>query len=104
MQVAARGPLEGKTIEEAGLRHLPGMYVVEIERAGMVASVTLGWLEMLQAAMLTAGLMILTRCTTTRIARQAVDWQVLITIAASFGRGAALYKTGAAMALAAWFM
>lgn len=50
--------------------------------------------------MLAAGLMILTRCTRGRIARRAVDWQVLIVIAASFGIGAALDKTGAAAALA----
>jgi di/tricarboxylate transporter len=34
MLVEAGSPLSGKTIEEAGLRHLPGMYLMEIERAG----------------------------------------------------------------------
>ena len=66
----------------------------------MVVSATAGWLSMLQAAMLAAGLMILTRCTTGRLARQAVDWQVLIVIAASFGIGTALQKTGAAISIA----
>lgn len=66
----------------------------------MVLSATSGWLSMLQAAMLAAGLMILTRCTTGRLARQAVDWQVLIVIAASFGIGTALQKTGAATSIA----
>ena len=55
---------------------------------------------MLQAAMLAAGLMIMTRCTTGSIARRAVDWQVLVVIAASFGIGTALAKTGAAAAIA----
>jgi di/tricarboxylate transporter len=32
MIVQAAGPLVGRTIEEAGLRHLPGLYLVEIER------------------------------------------------------------------------
>lgn len=32
MEVEAGGPLEGKSIELAGLRHLPGLYLVEIER------------------------------------------------------------------------
>ncbi len=32
MEVEAGGPLEGKSIEAAGLRHLPGLYLVEIER------------------------------------------------------------------------
>ncbi|MCK5480357.1 MAG: SLC13 family permease [Gammaproteobacteria bacterium] len=66
----------------------------------MVLSVTLGWLSMLQAAMLAAGLMIITRCTSGTIARRAVDWQVLVVIAASFGIGNALQITGAAHAVA----
>lgn len=32
MEVEVGGPLEGKSIEAAGLRHLPGLYLVEIER------------------------------------------------------------------------
>jgi di/tricarboxylate transporter len=57
-------------------------------------------LSMLQAALLAAGLMIITRCTRGRIARRAVDWQVLVVIGASFGIGTALQTTGAARALA----
>ena len=34
MIVDAKGPLVGQTIEQAGLRHLPGMYLIEIERGG----------------------------------------------------------------------
>ena len=62
----------------------------------MVAVVTLGWLSMLEAALLAAGLMIFTRCTNSRTARRSPDWQVLVVIATSFGIGAALEKTGAA--------
>lgn len=36
MLVAADGPLPGQTIEAAGLRQLPGMYLAEIERAGHI--------------------------------------------------------------------
>ena len=32
VQVDPNGPLVGKTIEEAGLRHLPGLYIAEIQR------------------------------------------------------------------------
>ena len=32
MQVDANGPLVGKTIEKAGLRNLPGLYIAEIQR------------------------------------------------------------------------
>jgi len=66
----------------------------------MVLSVAFGWLSMLKAGLLAAGLMIITRCTDGRIARQAPDWQVLVVIATSFGIGAALQKTGSAAFLA----
>jgi len=32
--VESKGPLVGKTIREAGLRHLPGLFLVEIDRGG----------------------------------------------------------------------
>ena len=67
---------------------------------GMVLTVTVGWFSMLEAALVAAGLMILTRCTDGRTARRAPDWQVLVVIATSFGIGAALEKTGAAAMLA----
>jgi len=67
---------------------------------GMVAVVTAGWLSMLEAALLAALAMILTRCVSTRLARRAIDWQVLVMIAASFGIANGLEKTGAARAVA----
>ncbi|MBT8120625.1 MAG: anion permease [Gammaproteobacteria bacterium] len=66
----------------------------------MILLVTTGWLSMLKASMLAAGLMIITRCTTGREARRSVDWQILIVIAASFGLGSALHNTGAAESIA----
>ena len=66
----------------------------------MVLSVATGLLSMLKAALLAAGLMIITRCTSAGIARRAVDWQVLVVIAASFGVGIALQVSGAANAVA----
>lgn len=36
MLVPAGSPLVGKTIEQANLRHLPGLFLAEINRAGMV--------------------------------------------------------------------
>ena len=38
MEVEEGGPLEGKTIAEAGLRDLAGVFLVEIEREGMTVS------------------------------------------------------------------
>ncbi|MGB5426641.1 MAG: SLC13 family permease [Gammaproteobacteria bacterium] len=67
---------------------------------GMVALAASGLLSMLEAALVAAGLMIVSGCTSGRVARQAPDWQVLVVIATSFGVGAALQKSGAAGVLA----
>lgn len=48
MLVDADGPLVGKTIEQAGLRHLPGLYLVEIDRGEQVLP-AVSPLERLQA-------------------------------------------------------
>lgn len=70
----------------------------------MISVVALGWLSLLKASMLAAGLMIITRCTTGRIARRAVDWQILIVIAASFGLAGALQNSGAATYIGQWIV
>lgn len=36
MRVAEGGPLVGKTVEQAGLRHLQGLFLIEIDRAGRI--------------------------------------------------------------------
>jgi di/tricarboxylate transporter len=69
----------------------------------LTAMVTLAGLEvlsMLNAALLAAGLMVLTRCCTATAARRSVDWQVLVVIAAAFGLGRAMQTSGAAEAIA----
>jgi di/tricarboxylate transporter len=48
MEVEAGGPLVGRSVEEAGLRHLPGLYLLEIERGGDVLPAVGPW-ERLQA-------------------------------------------------------
>jgi di/tricarboxylate transporter len=71
---------------------------------GMVAAAATGLLSMLEAALLAAGLMILTRCTTASSARANVDWSVLTVIGASLGIGHALQITGAADGIAGWWL
>jgi di/tricarboxylate transporter len=66
----------------------------------MILLVTFNVLSMLKAAMIAAGLMILTKCSSANSARQSIDLQVLLVIAASFGIGYALEKTGAAAFIA----
>jgi len=72
--------LEGST----PLRHERG-WIALLILAGMVLVASTGWLSMLKAAMLAAGLMVLTRCATGQTARNSFDWQVLLTIAAALG-------------------
>ncbi len=66
----------------------------------MVVLASMQWLSMLKAAMLAAGLMIVTRCCNTSTARRSVDFQVLIVIATAFGIGQALQASGAADVIA----
>jgi len=68
--------------------------------AGMVLTVALGWLNMLQAVLLAAGAMLLTRCCSTSQARRSIEWNVLVVIAAALGIGLALDQTGAASTIA----
>lgn len=62
----------------------------------LVLLAALGITSMLNAALLGAGLMIITRCVSITEAKRSLDLTVIITIAASFAIGNALQKTGAA--------
>lgn len=66
----------------------------------VVAAAGLGLTSMLNASLIGAGLMVLTRCCSFSQAEKSLDITVLITIAGSFALGAALQKTGAASFLA----
>jgi len=67
---------------------------------GMVALVATGILTMFQASFLAAGLMIVTKCCKTTVAKDSIDWSVLLVIAATLGIGNALKATGAAEIIA----
>ena len=68
--------------------------------AAMVVVVSSGLMSMLNASLLAAGAMILSRCTTASAALRAVDWPVLIVISSAFAIGSAVGTTGAAQAVA----
>ncbi len=70
----------------------------------VIVSAGVGLLSMLKAALLGAGLMLVTGCCTLGSARKSMDGQVLLSIAASFGIGTALEVTGAATHIAAGFL
>jgi di/tricarboxylate transporter len=67
---------------------------------GVVLLASLGVMSMMNAAMLGAALALLTGCCSVGAAKRGLDTQVLLTIAASFGLGAALEASGAAAVLA----
>lgn len=66
----------------------------------MVSGVT----KIVLAAFLVAGLMILMRCISLADARQSVDWQTLLTIAAAFGFSKALVNSGFVALVAEFFV
>jgi len=70
----------------------------------MVTAASLEWLSMVKAAMLSAGLMIMTGCLSGSEARRSIDTEVLLTIAAALGLGQAMLKTGAADGIASSVM
>ncbi|MDF1763969.1 MAG: SLC13 family permease [Oleibacter sp.] len=63
---------------------------------GVVAAAGLGFISMLNGALIGAGLMIVSGCCSVSQAEKSLDLTVIITIAASFALGAALDKTGVA--------
>lgn len=62
----------------------------------MVVVSATGLLQIMEAAFIAAGLMILTGCVTASRARRSIDLPVLVVIAASFALGNAMTVTGAA--------
>ncbi len=68
--------------------------------AAMVTLATTGVMTMLQAALVAAAAMLVTRCCTAAVARRTIDWPILLAIGASFALGDALSNTGAAKAIA----
>ncbi|MEO8494402.1 MAG: SLC13 family permease [Planctomycetota bacterium] len=63
---------------------------------GMVATVAVGGLNLLTAALVASGLMLALKCCSIGQARQSVDWPLLVVIAASLGMGKAIESSGLA--------
>jgi di/tricarboxylate transporter len=66
----------------------------------LLVLMTTNMVPIVVAATLIAGALIAFGCISPGDARRSIDWQVLVTIAASFGVGIALHKSGAATAVA----
>lgn len=65
----------------------------------LVGLITFSSMPVMVAAMLAAGLMVLTRCCTGPQARRGVDFQILVVIGAAFGIAEAMSKTGLAASI-----
>jgi len=87
-------------LEDSTPRRHERAWIAVVILALMVAIATAGMLDLLVAALVAAGLMIITRCCTIGEARRSIDWSVLLVIGASLGIGRALEQTGAASAIA----
>jgi di/tricarboxylate transporter len=101
--------------ESAPLRH-ERAWLAALITGGLILAMTLpdvlagfpggasasAWLESQRVTLvlLAAALMVGTRCLSVAAARRSVEWNVLIVIAAAFGVGTAMSKSGAAEALA----
>jgi di/tricarboxylate transporter len=66
----------------------------------MIGVVTTGLVGLLNAALIAAGLMVFTRCTTPARALEQVNWRVLLAMGAAIGVGVTLRSTGAADGIA----
>lgn len=65
----------------------------------LVALVTTGLMSMLQAALMVAGVMVLSKCCSASVARRAIDMQTLLVIAAAIGLGKAMQVSGLAVVI-----
>jgi di/tricarboxylate transporter len=68
--------------------------------AGIVVVAAAGWLDILVAALIGAGLMLVTRCLSVNVARNSIDLQVVLVIAAAIGIGKAMESSGAGEVIA----
>lgn len=87
-------------VENSGAPRHDRAWIATLILVAMVASNTLGLLSLLNAALLAAGALVVTRCITSQDARRSIDLRVMLAIASAFGVGSALDKTGAAKAVA----
>jgi di/tricarboxylate transporter len=91
--------LVSQVADSAPVRHERAWISLAILVA-MVTAASLQLVDVLVSAMIASALMIITRCTSVASARSAIDWSILLVIAASLGLSVALDKTGAADSIA----
>jgi di/tricarboxylate transporter len=91
--------LVSKVEDSAPPRHELSLLAVALV-AALVIVTALGWMSVLLAGLVVSGIMLATRCLSVEVARKSVNWETLLTIAASMALGTALDKSGAATMIA----
>lgn len=91
-------------VRDASLPRHERAWVAIAILTGMVVAATMAWLTMLEAALVAAGLMLATRCTSAGGARNRIDWSLLVVIGAALGLGEAMSQSGAAGSIAGWWI
>jgi di/tricarboxylate transporter len=91
--------LVGSVADSRPIRHDRAPYALVL-LVLLIALMISGIIDVVMAAFVVAILMIGTRCISTTDARESIDWQTLVTIAAAFGLGKAIEKSGMAQAIA----
>ncbi|MGV3605034.1 MAG: SLC13 family permease [Planctomycetaceae bacterium] len=87
-------------VEDSSVRRHDKAFLAIGLLVGMVILMSLNIIPTILITLVVAGLMLLTKCISISAARKAVDWEVLVAIAASFALGEALERTGAAKLIA----
>jgi di/tricarboxylate transporter len=95
-------------VEFATTHRLTGARIQRTDKAlaatmitvGMVAVAALGWMSMLNAALLASGLMVLTGCMSLRAAGRSVEFSTLVVIASAIGLESAVTGSGLSAAVA----
>lgn len=90
--------LVSRVEDSAPPRHERAWIAIAILGLMMIVAAT-GLLSMMNAALLAAGAMVLTRCINATNARRSVDLQVLLMIGAALGLGKAMETSGAAASI-----
>jgi di/tricarboxylate transporter len=81
-------------------RHEKAWVALAILAVMVVAMTFEQYFSVLNAALLAAGLMLVSGCTSAETARRNIDWSTLLAIGAAFGIGRAMETTGAAQGIA----
>lgn len=86
------------------IKPLEGFHLQRTEKAveaslitlTMIVAVALGWMSMLNAALLASGAMLVTGCLNLRTAGRSIDWATLVVIACAIGLESAVKRSGLA--------